>query len=346
VSLYESLLRPLAFRVDPETVHESALKVLEKGLVKAPAFADPRLSQTLFGVTFQNPLGLAAGFDKNAVALDHWHQLGFGFVEVGTVTWHSQPGNPKPRMFRLPQDKALINRLGFNNRGAEALAETLRRAKPHLPFGINLGKSKITPVEEAARDYQDSFRLLREFGSYFVVNVSSPNTPGLRSLQEKGPLLEIFAALREVDPNQPMFVKVAPDLEWDALDDVVDVAEQMKLTGIIATNTTVSRDGISRDPGEAGGLSGAPLREKSNQVLEHLHKACSPQIVLIGVGGIMNGRDVFEKIALGAHLCQLYTGWIYGGPTMVPSAMRELTALMEREGIKTLAEMRGCKVRK
>ncbi len=339
--LYESLLRPLAFRMDPEHVHEKALALLARGLISAPTFDDPRLRQTLFGVDFPNPLGLAAGFDKNGVALNHWHKLGFGFVECGTVTYHAQPGNPKPRMFRLPADKGLINRLGFNNEGAKALASCLRSARPQIPLGINLGKSKITDLEDAPGDYGNSFELLHGYGDYFVVNVSSPNTPGLRTLQEKGPLLEIIQAIRQIDGARPLFVKVAPDLELQALDDVVDVATSSNLTGLIATNTTIGRDGLTTQTGEAGGLSGAPLKAKSDGILAHLYKTCPKQMILIGAGGIMSGKDVYDKIRLGAHLCQVYTGWVYGGPQMVPRSLRELVAMMDRDGVKTLAELRG-----
>ncbi len=341
MSLYDSVLRPAAFLLDPEKVHEIAMWMLSRGLFRAPAFTDKRLEQTLFGVTFPNPLGLAAGFDKNGKALDHWHQMGFGFVEAGTVTQHAQPGNPKPRMFRLPADKALINRLGFNNDGARAIATRLAVAKSQIPLGVNLGKSKITDIADAASDYEASFRLLHKFGDYFAVNVSSPNTPGLRTLQEKGPLLEILASLREVNKEKPLFVKVAPDLEMSALADVIAVAHEAKLTGLIATNTTISRDGLSADPGQDGGLSGAPVLEKSNQFLAHLYKSCNPSIILIGVGGIMSGKDVYDKIRLGAHLCQIYTGWIYGGPAMVPAAMQELTSLMNRDAIQSLSQLRG-----
>jgi dihydroorotate dehydrogenase len=341
--VYQSLLRPLAFRFDPEWVHERALKLLERGLVSAPAHYDPRLEVELFGVRFANPLGLAAGFDKNALALDHWHQLGFGHAEIGTVTFHSQPGNPKPRMFRLPEDKGLINRLGFNNQGAAALAARLAKAAPKLPYGINLGKSKITELADAPEDYRKSFQLLHRFGDYFVVNVSSPNTPGLRTLQEKSALQDILSAMHEVDSTRSIFVKVAPDLELPALDEVVEVAVEKKLTGLIATNTTISRDGLSRDPGETGGLSGAPLREKANRALAHLYGSCPKDMILIGVGGIMSGADVYEKIALGAHMCQIYTGWIYGGPNFVPTAMRELAHMLEIQGIKNVAELRGTK---
>ena len=341
MSLYDSLLRPLAFRVDPERVHEAAMGMLQKGVFKARTFHDDRLVQTFFGQTFQNPLGLAAGFDKNGLALDYWHQLGFGHVECGTITYLAQPGNPKPRMFRLPDEKGLINRLGFNNEGARIVAGRLATAKPRIPVGVNLGKNKDTPLNQAAQNYQDSFRLLYPFGRYFVVNVSSPNTPGLRALQEKGPLREIFAAIREIDDEKPLLVKVAPDLELTALDDVLEVAVEAKLTGMIATNTTIARDMLRRDPNQGGGLSGLPLREKANATLSHLAKHSPKEMVLIGVGGIMTGDDIYEKIRLGAHLTQVYTGWIYGGPHMVPDCMERLVALMDRDGVKSLDEVRG-----
>jgi dihydroorotate dehydrogenase len=341
MSLYESFLRPLAFQIDPETVHEKAMAVLARGLVSAPTFADPRLGQTRFGVRFPNPLGLAAGFDKNAQALDHWHRLGFGHVEVGTVTYLPQAGNPKPRLFRLPESKALINRMGFNNDGARVVAGRIAASRPRLPVGINLGKSKLTDLAEAAADYQKSYRLLRPFGDYFVVNVSSPNTPGLRTLQEKGPLREIFAALREVDSTKPLFVKIAPDLEFTALDDVLEVAIEARLAGLIATNTTISRADLPRDPNEAGGLSGAPLRSRSNAVLAHLARHVPPEMTLIGVGGIFTGDDLYEKLRLGAHMAQIYTGWIYGGPATIPRCLARLVQLMERDGVKSLAELRS-----
>lgn len=341
MSLYESVIRPAAFLLDPEQVHEVAMAMLQRGVFKARKFQDPRLAQTLFGVHFPNPLGLAAGFDKNAHALNYWHQLGFGFVEAGTITLHAQPGNPKPRMWRLPADKALINRLGFNNDGAHAVATRLASAKSPIPVGVNLGKSRVTDLSEAAADYRESFRLLHSFGSYFVVNVSSPNTPGLRTLQDKGPLLEILSAMREVDASRPLFVKVSPDLELGALDDVLDVAQSARITGLIATNTTLFRDELSRDPGQDGGLSGVPLRNRSNAVLAHLARHADPSLILMGVGGIMTGQDLFDKIRLGAHLCQIYTGWIYGGPHMIPDALEQLVHLMQREGVRDVAELRG-----
>lgn len=341
MSLYDSILRPLLFQVDPETAHEMAMSLLQRGVLKSRSFYEPRLEQTLFGIKFPNPLGLAAGFDKNAVALDYWHQLGFGFVEAGTITFHEQPGNPKPRLFRLPEQRALINRMGFNNEGARQVATRLAAAKSQVPVGVNLGKSKVTELADAAKDYQESYRLLHNFGQYFVVNVSSPNTPGLRTLQEKGPLLEILAAMREVDAERPVFVKVAPDLEWGALDDVIQVAEEAKLTGLIATNTTLSRDPLPTDPHIEGGLSGAPIKQKSDAFLAYLFKNCKRDLILMGVGGIENGADIYRKIRLGAHLCQIYTGWIYGGPHMIPNALSELAELMVNDGVKSLAEIRG-----
>jgi len=278
------------------------------------------------------------------VALDYWDRLGFGFVECGTITYHAQDGNPKPRMFRLPAEKALINRLGFNNLGAREVATNIASARPKIPLGVNLGKSKITPVETAADDYSESFRLLHGFGDYFVVNVSSPNTPGLRTLQERGPLTEILQSLKVIDAAKPLFVKVAPDLEIGALDEVIEVAHAMKLTGLIATNTTISRSSLSVDPSIEGGLSGAPLRAMSNLFLAHLFKSCDRDLILMGVGGIFTGDDLYEKICLGAHLCQIYTGWVYGGPHMVPEALQRCVELMAADGFGSVAEARGSKV--
>ena len=341
MSLYRSLLRPLAFRFDPEKIHEFALGLLAKGLISGPTISDSRLKQTLFGVDFPNPLGLAAGFDKNGIAIPHWPKLGFGFVEVGTVTLHAQPGNDKPRMFRVPEAQGLINRLGFNNRGSASLAERLKTTKSTIPLGINLGKSKITELEAAPGDYRGSYDLLHQYGDYFVVNVSSPNTPGLRQLQDKSALLDIVQAIRSVDSARPLFIKIAPDLEWSALDEVIELATTEKLTGLIATNTTIARDMLAHDPKETGGLSGAPLTQKSNDVLKHVYQNGAKDLILIGVGGIMNGDDLYTKIALGAHLCQVYTGWIYGGPTFCSEALQTLLRKMEANGIKTLAELRG-----
>ena len=341
MSLYDNLLRPMAFRFDPEVAHEAAMRMIERGIFKARWFQDPRLEQNLFGAVFQNPLGLAAGFDKNARALDYWHQLGFGHVECGTITWHAQGGNPKPRLFRLPEDHALINRMGFNNDGAAKVGTRIASAKSKIPVGINLGKSKITELKDAPKDYQDSFRILHTFGDYFVINVSSPNTPGLRQLQEKGALLEIVQAMREISTAKPVLVKVAPDLEFDALDDVIDVAVTSKLAGIIATNTTLRRENLTADPNQTGGLSGRPMRALSDDVLRHVYRNAPKDMILIGVGGIETAEDVLRKVKFGAHMCQLYTGWIYGGPQMVPNLLEDLVGLLSRDGFKDIAEARG-----
>lgn len=334
------LLRPLLFQLDAEEAHNMGMAAIQAGMVRVPRFHHPNLEQTLFGVKFENPLGLAAGFDKSAVAVDQWEDLGFGFVEVGTATFHAQPGNPKPRLFRIPEEQAVINRFGFNNDGAARIADRLRIASPSIPVGVNLGKSKITPVEDAAEDYAGSFRLLHGLGDYFVVNVSSPNTTGLRGLQEKGPLLEILSGLKEVDAARPMFVKVAPDLSPAELKDVIDVAHEMKLTGIIATNTTIRRDVIKHDPSQTGGLSGKPLKPLADQMLEEIARSSNPETVIIGVGGVFTGEDVVRKIELGAHLVQVYTGWIYSGPTMIPNALAHLAKELERRGMNSVSDLR------
>jgi dihydroorotate dehydrogenase len=299
------------------------------------------LAQELFGVRFQNPLGLAAGFDKNAVALDYWGEFGFGFVEVGTVTPRPQPGNPKPRMFRLPRDKGLINRMGFNNDGARAVAHRLASARAAIPYGINLGKGFDTPLERASDDYREAFDKLGSYGAYAVVNISSPNTPGLRTLHDRTALVEILKALRTVRSDRPLFIKVSPDLGPDALDEVVEVALEHAVAGLIATNTTVLRTGLVEDPHEVGGLSGAPLKRQANEVLKHLHRASQGRLILIGVGGIFDGQDLFDKIACGAHLCQVYTGWVYEGPSMAAKCLEELVGLMHVNGFKSLDALRG-----
>lgn len=325
MGLYESLLRPLAFQIDPEKVHEKVMHLIASGMMpglSTPLEKDP---VELFGVKFPNRIGLAAGFDKNALAVDNWHRFGFGHVEIGTVTWHAQPGNDKPRLFRLPADKALINRMGFNNEGAQAVAERLAKSSPKIPIGVNLGKSKITELEDAHNDYRQSFEVLQSHGDYFVVNVSSPNTPGLRSLQDKEPLIRIFDALRTVNATKPLFVKIAPDLSEEAVHEILEVAIEMKLTGIIATNTTISREGLATtDPklvAQTGGLSGAPVRERSNEVLAYLAANAPKILTLIGVGGVFTAEDYHHKREIGAELVQLYTGWIYGGPGLVPKLL-------------------------
>ncbi len=324
MGFYESALRPLLFRLDAEWVHEAALGLIARGVVRGERLEDPSLEQTLFGVKFPNPLGLAAGFDKNAVAVEVWEELGFGFAEVGTVTPLPQPGNPRPRLFRLPEERALINRMGFNSDGAKSVANRLRESRPSIPIGVNIGKNADTPIERAAADYAKCFRELRGLAAYYAINVSSPNSPGLRELQDKDRLREIVLAIRELDAACPLLVKVSPDLEPAGLDDVVEVAREGRLTGIIATNTTTRRDLLAKDPEEEGGLSGRPLKPLADAALAHLAKACGKEMVLISSGGIFDGDDLLDKLALGAHLCQVYTGWVYGGPGMVGRALRGL----------------------
>lgn len=319
---------------------------------------DSRLEQSLWGIKFPNPIGLAAGFDKNGTAAGVWSSLGFGFAELGTVTFHAQSGNPRPRMFRLREDLAAINRMGFNNEGAEALAKRLVYAnekeqvsneKPII--GINLGKSKITPLEEAPADYLGSFRLLKGLGDYFVVNVSSPNTPGLRSLQEGKQLGAILEVLQgENQGEKPILVKIAPDLEWEAISEAIAVAKTYKLAGIIATNTTIRRDGLKTETidltgksvtEEAGGLSGAPLRERSTEIIRFIHQQTQGQMPIIGTGGIFTAEDAWEKITAGASLLEIYTGLIYEGPWMVRRILEGLLQKLEENGLGSIGEAVG-----
>lgn len=339
MGIYDSLLKPILFCFSPETAHNLALGAIRLGAVRVQPIADSRLEQSLFGARFKNPVGLAAGFDKDALAVDHWDDMGFGFAEVGTVTLLPQPGNPKPRLFRIPEDLALINRMGFNNAGAQAIAENLKASQPQIPLGINIGKSKL--AHDASEDYRKSFSILNRFGDYFVINVSSPNTPGLRDLQERDALSQILEAVAEVSSRRPVFVKIAPDLSMGQIEDVVEVAAKHKLAGIVATNTTTSRDGLSRPTNLAGGLSGAPLRGMANDIMRFLYQICPAEFVLIGVGGIMNGLDLFERISSGAHLCQVYTGLVYGGPATVPQMLRDLLRQMEIYGVNSISELRG-----
>ncbi len=325
MSLYRGLLRPLLFRLDPETAHNLAMRAVEAGLVRAPAPPSGGSEKVLFGVRFPNPVGLAAGFDKDGVAVDHWHRLGFGFVEIGSVTRHAQPGNPRPRLFRFPNEKALVNRMGFNNEGADAMANRLERSSPKIPLGINIGKSKVTPVDEAMEDYAFSFRRLKDYAAYIVVNVSSPNTPGLRGLQDKQPLTKILWRLREIDGTKPLFVKVAPDLDDQGFEDIAEVARDFALTGLVVSNTTVSRPGMPPTAPSEGGLSGEPLRPLADRALSRFADVL-PDATLIGVGGIMSAEHARRKVELGASLVQVYTGWVYGGPDWVSEIVSELAA--------------------
>jgi dihydroorotate dehydrogenase len=325
---YERLVRPLLFSIDPETAHHFALSCLRAASKIAPVLhaltqfrPDPN-PKTIFGVNFPNPIGLAAGLDKNGVALPAWAALGFGFIEIGTVTAQAQPGNPKPRIFRLPEQDALINRLGFNNDGAGAIALRLKKLKasgrwPAVPVGINIGKSMSTPISEASLDYLYSFQLLHEFADYMVLNVSSPNTPGLRDLQVSRALAELLQTINEknVIRRKPIVVKIAPDLAAEDLEEIVATCEINKVAGIIATNTTLDHSSIPTDQDEQGGLSGAPLREKSTALVRAI--AARSTIPIIASGGILDGASAREKIEAGAQLIQVYTGLIYRGPGLL-----------------------------
>ncbi|MEH2316960.1 quinone-dependent dihydroorotate dehydrogenase [Nostoc sp.] len=369
MDIYKFAIRPLLFNVvktDSEWLHQQTIRSFSwlsqtpaswanQRLKKSLCLYDSRLQQNLFGLNFPNPVGLAAGFDKNGVAAGIWSNLGFGFAELGTVTFHAQPGNPRPRLFRLPLDKAALNRMGFNNRGAAAMAARLAQEKHELtqsiPIGINLGKSKVTPLEAAAQDYLDSFRILKDLGDYFVVNVSSPNTPGLRSLQDASMLSAILELLQQENTTQkPIFVKIAPDLEWPAIADIITLAKTYQLAGIIATNTTIRRDGLKtqvidqtgKSPqDEAGGISGEPLRDRSTEVIRFIWQQTQGQIPIIGVGGIFSGEDAWEKITAGASLIQVYTGWIYEGPLMVRRILSGLLTKLEESGLNSINEAVG-----
>ncbi|MEH2145662.1 quinone-dependent dihydroorotate dehydrogenase [Nostoc sp.] len=373
MDIYQLAIRPLLFnllKTDSEWLHQQTIRSfnwlsqtdvhqraswVNQLLKQSLCLYDSRLEQNLFGLNFPNPVGLAAGFDKDGVAAGIWSNLGFGFAELGTVTFHAQPGNPRPRLFRLPLDKAALNRMGFNNRGAAVMAARLGQEKQDnvqlIPIGINLGKSKVTPLEAAAQDYLDSFRLLKDLGDYFVVNVSSPNTPGLRSLQDASMLSTILELLQQENhPQKPIFVKIAPDLDWVAIADIISLAKTYQLAGIIATNTTIRRDGLKtqiidqtgKSPqSEAGGISGEPLRDRSTEVIRFIWQQTQGQIPIIGVGGIFSGEDAWEKITAGASLIQVYTGWIYEGPLMVRRILLGLLVLLEQSGLNSINEAVG-----
>jgi dihydroorotate dehydrogenase len=352
--VYRSLVRPLLFRLPPETAHELALhslSLLPPRLI-ARRFYNP---VTRFGLSFPNPVGLAAGFDKNGIALQPLAALGFGFIEAGTVTYHPQPGNARPRLFRLSEDQALINRAGFNNDGAAAFARKVERHRPDCVLGVSIGKSKITPLEEATQDYLASFGLVYNVADYIAINVSSPNTPQLRELQQSAQLTSLLSALqarkRELQAQVPLLVKLSPDLERRDLEMIVDVIERLQIDGIIATNTTISRDNLRTDAqrvaacGE-GGLSGKPLRDRSTQMIAQLYELTRGRIPLIGVGGIFNADDAWEKISAGASLVQLYTGFIYQGPNIAQQINEGLANILAREGFASLDEAVGCSAKK
>ncbi len=401
---YRHLLRPALFTQNPERIHNRTMRALAwtsrhklvSGVVES-FLGSPELPSEVFGLRFPNPVGLAAGMDKHAEALPAWAALGFGFTELGAVTWHPQPGNPAPRVFRAIADQAIVNRMGFNNPGAEVVAQTLARWRelgrwPRHPVGMNLGKSKVTPMERAPEDYASSFRVLLPHLDFFVVNVSSPNTPNLRQLQDKAALDEILAALQEVQSPEravpspeptaqstgsprisavpsriphlsaeasakadqaslspspkPVLVKISPDLTFEAIDQILELAAPRQIAGIIATNTTITRP-QTREPklqrvyGESGGLSGRPLRQRSTEVIRHLYRQTSGKLPLIGVGGIFNTADAWEKLAAGASLLQVYTGLVYEGPALAKAIVNGLRARLTERGMRDLKEAIG-----
>lgn len=342
-STYERFLRPILFSLDAETAHHVAIASLRFAsgvpplLGRLHRFQPAPQPVDLFGLHFPNPVGLAAGFDKNGVALPAWEALGFGFIEIGTVTAQPQPGNPQPRIFRYPAQQALINRLGFNNDGADVVAARLRRLQgtggwPRIPVGINIGKSKVTPLEEAAEDYRCSFRVLREFADYIVLNVSSPNTPGLRSLQEHAALTELLQTIADENraSPKPILLKVAPDLSMADLDAVIAACERHGVSGLIATNTTLDHSAIPPERDQTGGLSGAPLREKSTAVVRAIRERT--RLPIIGVGGVSDAVSARDQLAAGASLLQVYTGYVYRGPALLRQIMDGLISAAKRPG--------------
>jgi len=325
MDLYSALLRPMLFLLSPEAAHNLALaglRIAPRAFLRSAFGATPRDPVRLFGLDFPNRIGLGAGMDKNAVALGAWEAMGFGFIEAGTVTALPQPGNPKPRCFRHPERQALVNRMGFNNAGASVIAKRLARLKaagrwPSVPVGINIGKSKVTPNEQAASDYVTSFRLLQPYGDYFTINVSSPNTPELRALQERESLSRIIRAVRMVDGGKPVLVKIAPDLDEGQIGEIAEVAAAEGLAGIIATNTTLDQTALPPGARQAGGLSGAPLSERSTEVIKILRRQTN--LPIIASGGVMSAEDARRKIEAGANLVQIYTGFVYSGPSLIRS---------------------------
>lgn len=348
-----SWVRRLLFLVPPERIHTLTFALLRGVTTVAPARrmlrrllapTDPKLASTVFGVRFPGPLGLAAGFDKDGIGLLTWGAIGFGYAEAGTVTAHAQPGNPAPRLFRLPADRAVLNRMGFNNHGAGALAVQLARHRPDVPIGVNIGKTKATPIADAVDDYRASARLVGPLASYLVVNVSSPNTPGLRDLQAVESLRPILSTVLSEAPGTPVLVKIAPDISDSEVDDIADLAVELGLAGIIATNTTVSRDGLVTPGVDAlgpGGISGPPVARRAAEVLRRLYGRVGDRLVLISVGGIETADDAWDRITAGASLLQGYTGFVYGGLLWAKHIHNGIARRLRDGGFASLAEAVG-----
>jgi dihydroorotate dehydrogenase len=337
-----NIVKKVLFKYEPEDVHYKVMKWLTKAynlgvgkkyLESNYCFKHPSLEREVFGLKFKNPVGLAAGFDKDAMFIDELACLGFGFIEIGTLTPRAQEGNDKPRLFRFPTDEAIINRMGFNNQGVEAAVARLKQRKTNILIGGNIGKNKNTPNEEAYLDYAYCFKALQPVVDYFVVNVSSPNTPNLRALQDKKPLYELLLQLQNLNltyPHpKPLLLKIAPDLNEAQLDDIIDIANSVKLSGIVATNTTIDRDGMKTDKLKvqaigAGGLSGKPLRDRSTEIVRYLSGKTNRKLPIIAVGGIFTAEDALEKMEAGASLVQVYTGFIYEGPAIAKKICKAL----------------------
>ncbi|MBE9221215.1 quinone-dependent dihydroorotate dehydrogenase [Cyanobacterium stanieri LEGE 03274] len=359
-----------ALKGNPEKSHLQSLRILEKidhnrhkswgkwtiqELEKSFCMDAPSLKQSLWGMNFAHPMGLAPGFDKNGVGAGIWSSFGFSFAELGAVTLHGQGGNPLPRMFRIEGDKAILNRMGANNEGAEAIAlrlkETWQRSPRTIPVGINLCKSKITPLEGAHQDYLGSFEALRPYADYFVINVSSPNTPGLRSLQGGEQLEPILRTLQEANQGEkPILIKIAPDLSWDDIKGILDLSRNYNLSGIVATNTTIKKEQLQtkilKETGnllvdEAGGISGLPLKQRSTEVIRFIYQQTKGELPIIGVGGIFNAQDAWEKITAGATLLQFYSGWVYEGPWAVKDILTGLQTRLQQKGLSNISEAIG-----
>jgi dihydroorotate dehydrogenase len=342
--MYKQFLKPLLFKQDPEKAHYFTFDLLKFGLGNALGksiskgiydFNHPKLEKKLFGLTFKNPVGLAAGLDKDAKAYNELAALGFGFIEIGTLTPKPQPGNDKPRLFRLPNDEAIINRMGFNNEGVDAAVERLKKRKTKVIIGGNIGKNKLTPNEDAIRDYEYCFKALFDVVDYFVVNVSSPNTPNLRELQDKKPLTDLLNHLQEINNSKParkpLLLKIAPDLTDSQLDDIIDIVKTTKIDGVVATNTTIAREPLTYPKSHIenigmGGLSGKPLAKRSTEVIAYLKQKSNNTFPIIGVGGIHSPEDALEKLKAGADLVQLYTGFIYEGPGLIKQINKAIVA--------------------
>ena len=335
--LYKKIIRPLLFSFDPERVHHMTFSFL-KFVNKIPGVGSiigwfyrvdhPKLEKELFGIKFPNPVGLAAGFDKDAKLFKELSAFGFGFIEIGTLTPKAQSGNPKKRLFRLKEDQAVINRMGFNNQGVDQAIGRLKKNK-HVIIGGNIGKNKMTSNQNAFEDYSYCFNSLFDYVDYFVVNVSSPNTPNLRALQDKKPLTELLDKLQELNQSKqtpkPILLKIAPDLTQEQLLDIIEIVNKTSIDGVIATNTTLNRDGlVSPNKDQKGGLSGTPLKDKSTEVIRFLHQESEGSFPIVGVGGINSAADALEKLKAGASLVQVYTGFIYQGPKLIKTINKEL----------------------